>query len=263
MIQATLPKDDLTEEKWKRMSEEIGECKKLSWKVQPLSKRRVVARLEMTKNGAEPGRSRTRNSHLKALQYVPEGITALMNWAQMWMMGLANPTESQLWLRANIVPLTKEIENPDGTKKTKLRPIALLETPLKLIESVADDQQADMMIALMQEQQVGFRVRDGAEAMIQAVRKVLRSDSERILMQGDIANAYGSIDRLAVLQAVRKHAPCLAPLCASQFVRNGTIAVIQERGENGKISRTALQCGEGCMARKHAEQCNVLPDILE
>ena len=108
MIQAKLPKDDLTEEKWKRMSEEISECKKLSWKVKPLSKRRVMARLEMTKNGAEPGRSRTRNSHLKALQYVPEGVNALMNWAQMWMMGLANPTESQLWLRANIVPLTKE-----------------------------------------------------------------------------------------------------------------------------------------------------------
>ena len=30
---------------------------------------RVLARMEMTKNGAEPGRSRTRNSHLKSLQY--------------------------------------------------------------------------------------------------------------------------------------------------------------------------------------------------
>ena len=227
LVLGRLPKDDLTEERWKKMSEEIAECKKLSWKVQPLSKRRVVARLEMTKNGAEPCRSRTRNSHFKALQQVPEGITALMNWAQMWMMGLANPTESQLWLRANIVPLMKEVENPDGTKKTKLRPIALLETPLKLIESVAVDQQADTMIALMQEQQVGFRVSAGAEAMIHAVRKVLRSDSQQILMQGDIANAYGSIDSSAVLQAMREHAPCIAPLCASQFVRNGTIAVIQ------------------------------------
>ena len=80
LVLGRLPKDDLTEERWKKMSEEIAECKKLSWKVQPLSKRRVVARLEMTKNGAEPCRSRTRNSHFKALQQVPEGITALMNW---------------------------------------------------------------------------------------------------------------------------------------------------------------------------------------
>ena len=40
--------------------------------------------------------------------------------------------------------------------------------------------------------------------------------------------------RLSVLKAVWKHIPCLAPLCASQFVRDGTVAVIQERGENGK-----------------------------
>ena len=92
-----------------------------------------------------------------------------MNWAQMWMMEKANRAETQLWLRASIVPLIREVDNPDGSKKTKLRPIVLLETLLKLIESVAVDQQADHIIALMQEQQVGFRVRDGAEAMINAV----------------------------------------------------------------------------------------------
>ena len=131
-------------------------------------------------------------------------------------------------------PLTREVDNPDGSKRIKLRPTALLETPLKLIESVADDQRADHIIALMQEQQVGFRVRDGAEAMINAVRKFLLNDTNRILIQGDIANACGSIDRVSVLKAVRKHILCLAPMCASQFVRDGTVAVIQERGVNGR-----------------------------
>ena len=46
-------------------------------------------------------------------------------------------------------------------------------------------------------------------------------------MQGDIANACGSINRLAVLQAVRKHIPFLA------------------------------------LAREHAEQRDVLPDSLQ
>ena len=65
-------------------------------------------------------------------------------------MGLANKAETQLWLRANIVPLIREVNNQDGSKKTKLRPIALLETHLKLIESVAVGQHADHIIALMQ-----------------------------------------------------------------------------------------------------------------
>ena len=56
---------------------------------------------------------------------------------------MANKAETQLWLRANIVPLIRKVDNLDGSTKTKLRPIALLETLLKLIESVAVDQRAD------------------------------------------------------------------------------------------------------------------------
>ena len=76
---------------------------------------------------------------------------------------------TQPWLRANIVPLIREVDNRDGSKETKLRLTALLKTPLKLSESVAVDQHAARIIALMQEEQVGFRVRDGAEALIGAV----------------------------------------------------------------------------------------------
>ena len=55
MVQDKLPKDDLTEERWKKMSEEIAECKKLSWKVQPLNKRKSGGNI-----GNEEERGRTR-----------------------------------------------------------------------------------------------------------------------------------------------------------------------------------------------------------
>ena len=158
----------------------------------------------MTKNG----RLRRRNSQL----------------SQVWMLGLANRTEAQLWLEASFVP--------DGTKKTELRPIALLETPLKVMESGAFDQDVDHIIALMQEQQVGFRVGKEAEAMINTVRMFMKNGTNRVLMHVDISNASGSTNRMSVLKEVTKHIPCLAPLCAPQFVRDGTVAVIQERGEN-------------------------------
>ena len=41
-----------------------------------------------------------------------------------------------------------------------------------------------------------------------------------------------AISGLAVLKAVRKHIHRLALLCASQFVRDGTVAVIQERDDD-------------------------------
>ena len=46
---------------------------------------------------------------------------------------------------------------------------------------------------------MGSRVRDGAEAMINAVRKFQKNDTLRVLMQGDISITDGSINRLAVL----------------------------------------------------------------
>ena len=55
------------------------------------------------------GRPKTRNSHLKVPQYIPEGLSSFTNWAQMWTMEKANRAEAQLWLRANIVPLMREV----------------------------------------------------------------------------------------------------------------------------------------------------------
>ena len=118
--------------------------------------RRILARLEMAKKTVlGPDRSRTRHSHLQALRFVPEGLSSFANWAQMWTLGLAKKDEAQLWLGANIVPLIREVHNPNGSTKSKLRPIAHLETLLKL--KVAVHQHADHIIALMQEQQVGFQ----------------------------------------------------------------------------------------------------------
>ena len=44
---------------------------------------------------------------------------------------------------------------------------------------------------------------------------------------------------------MRKHVPCLVPLCAPQFVRDGTHAVIQERGENGNKCELHYSVAEG------------------
>ena len=90
---------------------------------------------------------------------------------------------------------------------------------MKLIESVAVDQVADLIVALMWTRQVGFSVQDGAQAMIAAVRRQLKDGETLILMQGDISNAYGSINRLLVLKTEKRFEPSFAALCAPQFVR--------------------------------------------
>ena len=134
----------------------------------------------------------------------------------MWR---TNKEEAQLWLRSNIFPLIREVDNSDGSTKTKLRPIALLKILLKLIKLTNT-----------------LAHHCDAEAMISAVRKFLKSDTNRVLMQGDISNPYGSINKLAVLKAVREHIRCLVPLCASLCVGDGTVAGMQQRDGSGKKS---------------------------
>ena len=121
-------------------------------------------------------------------------------------------------------------------QREQLRPIALLETPLQLIKSVAVDQHADHITALMQEQQVEFRVRDGAEAMINAVRKFLKNDTNRILMQGDICECVWLNQQIVSAEGGEETHPLPGPaVCFSVCERWKRLRwVIQERGENGK-----------------------------
>ena len=75
----------------------------------------------------------------------------------MWTVEVANKVETQSLLEGKIVQLIREVDNFHGWTDTKLRPIALLETLLKLIESVVVDQHADHIVALMQETAGGIQ----------------------------------------------------------------------------------------------------------
>ena len=82
--------------------------------------------------------------------------------AEMWMTVKASRAEAQLWLKANIVPVDKRSRQSARIEENKTTTDSTPEDPLKLIESVAVNEHADHIIALIQEQLVGFRVRDGA-----------------------------------------------------------------------------------------------------
>ena len=104
------------------------------------------------------------------------------------------------------------------------------------------------------------RVWDFIDVKQQSVRE--RGRVERV-RKGDISNAYGWINRLSLHEAVRKHVPGLASLCASQFVKDETVAVIQERGDTIRKCELQLLYGAWCTAKKNAEQRNLLSDFLE
>ena len=109
---------------------------------------------------------------------------------------------------------------------------------------------------------MGLGVRDGAKAIISEVRPFPLGDSNRILMLGGITNACGSIIRLAVLSALRRHAPSLAPV-ARCTVRKLNCCGDPRARTGRKEVRAPVQCGHGSLAEKHAEQSDVQTHLLE
>ena len=87
-----------------------GEYIRLVWEIAPLTT--CVCEAGDDEVGAAPGRSRTRNSHRKALRHVPEGLGAPAKTAQMWLLGLARKSEPHVWLKANIFPLANDMQKP-------------------------------------------------------------------------------------------------------------------------------------------------------
>ena len=87
-----------------------GEYIRLVWEIAPLTK--CVCEAGDDEIGAAPGRSRTRNSHRKALRHVPAGLGVPAKTAQMWLLGLARKSEAHVWLKANILPLANDMQKP-------------------------------------------------------------------------------------------------------------------------------------------------------
>ncbi len=170
----------------------------------------VRRRLQRLRAAAQPGSSRTRNSHLTCLSIVPLGVPALTLWCQDWASGRVPPAMADVWLKGHVKALGK----PNGG----VRPITLFEAPYKLATGcVLDLHQAQIAHALMPSQ-FGAMLSCGAELMTNIVRTLAASsgdptsESALTFASTDIRNAFGQVPRSKVLSAVSKYCPGLIPI---------------------------------------------------
>ena len=67
----------------------------------------------------------------------------------------------------------------------------------------------------------------GAEILVHTVQVVAEAHPDRAWVQLDVANAFPSVSRQAVLDAVTEHAPALLPM-AEMFLRRASSFVFQD-----------------------------------
>ena len=120
-----------------------------------------------------------------------------------------------LWARSCFFGATLHAFNKKGGG---IRPIAVGLTLRRLVAKVACARATESCSAVLMPRQLGVGVKGGAEALAHAARRYLASmEPACILVKLDFTNAFNTIRRDAVLEAVARHVPDLLPFASSAY----------------------------------------------
>ena len=130
-------------------------------------------------------------------------ISALSRFVTVVLQGKTPTSIRPFFFGASLTALTK--------KEGGIRPIAVGCTLRRLAAKVAGFRARDKMAALLAPRQLGYGVRGGAEAAVHAARLYLQDLQHRCVLKLDFRNAFNTLRRDKMLQAVQNFAPDLLP----------------------------------------------------
>ena len=165
-------------------------------------------------NGSAGGPDLLRPQHLKdMLQVAGEDsrfLQSLASFCTLVMEGGVPDEVRPFFFGASLVALEKTSGG--------VRPIAVGCSLRRLIAKIAGQMVVEDMAALLSPKQLGYGVRGGAEAAVHAARRYLQDlPSGHVLLKLDFRNAFNSVRRDKMLEAVRDLAPEIYPLVHSAY----------------------------------------------
>ena len=164
----------------------------------------VTHRLFRIRAGAQPGCSRSRNSHLAQTLQAPWGAQAMHGWTQRWAHGRVPCVVASIWTLGHVKAL--------GKAAGGVRPITLFEAPLKLTTGVVLDSQKNNTVKALVPEQFGAMLSCGAEQMVHILRTLscLHPPDSMVFASTDVKNAFGNASRSLVVASVCQHLPAFA-----------------------------------------------------
>ena len=177
-----------------------------------ISAEQVKSALLSFRPGTAPGPSGLRADHLKSAlkAHSPargEGfLYALTKFCNILASGKAPRSIAPHFFGASLFAANKK----DGGH----RPIAVGEVLRRLVSKCLAFESASKAAELLAPLQVGVGVRNGIDAAVHAVRSLIEDQSvqanDKWVLQLDFANAFNTVDRNKVFEAVRSHFPELS-----------------------------------------------------
>ena len=155
-----------------------------------------------------------RPQHLKDMMSVDisclDLLPNLASFVQLVLEGKTPQSIQPFFFGANLTAIQK--------KGGGIRPIAVGCTLRRLSAKVAGGRVVKEMGNLLAPQQLGFGVRGGGEAAVHAVRLFLHDlDPSKSVLKLDFMNAFNSIRRDKMLEAVIQHVPQIYPFVHSAY----------------------------------------------
>ena len=143
--------------------------------------------------------------------------------------------------------LLKDDAPPEDESKTRIRPIGINEVFLNLLARIALSKAGGLIATKLDRLDLGFGTAGGAEAVIHSLQTIFnrqeREGKTFVLIQTDFENAFNSVLRQAIFDAVSEHCPELL------FLLNFRYTNLQAHFVSGetdvKISSTA-GVSQGC-----------------
>ena len=185
--------------------------------------------------GSAGGRDGLRPQHLKDMTESSGGLLcqSLADFANLVLEGGVPLAVRPAFFGATLLPFTKK----DGG----LRPIAVGVTLRRLVAKAAASIATTACAPLLIPFQLGVGVRGGAEAAIHAARHYLETKSDdRAFVKLDFTNAFNSIRRDCVLEAVARDFPDLLPYVLAAY---GSPSILW-MGDRALSSEEGVQQGD-------------------
>ena len=197
-----------------------------------------------------PGPSRLTVKHLReVIDYHPKILEAFTTVANIILMGEQASEDQRLasFTLARGLALLKDDAPPEDESKTRIRPIGINEVFLNLLARIALSKAGGLIATKLDRLDLGFGTAGGAEAVIHSLQTIFnrqeREGKTFVLIQTDFENAFNSVLRQAIFDAVSEHCPELL------FLLNFRYTNLQAHFVSGetdvKISSTA-GVSQGC-----------------
>ena len=186
-----------------------------------VSEEEIINAIRSFPNGFAGGPDGLRPQHLKDMirPTTDDGGAALVSaLAQFVTLVLAGKTPLSIcpfFFGASLTALTK--------KEGGIRPIAVGCTLRRLAAKVACFRVREEMADLLAPKQLGYGVSGGAEAAVHAARLFVHNLEEQCVLKLDFKNAFNSLRRDKMLQAIKGFAPSLFPLVHAAYSAPSTL----------------------------------------